>query len=163
MKVYIKNKIFSFGGNSDVLDENKQSIFKVKGKPFSFTNKKNIYDMSGNLLYTIRNKFWTFLCNKIFVIDANGKRVATLKKNKWSFNAKYQILDTDNKMSIEGKFWGRTSRIMKNGQPVATITRDYTVATDAFTLEADEKDIPFFTALVIALDNIKDKIQNEDQ
>ncbi|MBR4418424.1 MAG: hypothetical protein IKT33_00270 [Clostridia bacterium] len=32
---------------------------------------------------------------------------------------------------------------------------------DAFTLEAEEKDIPFFTALVIALDNMCDKKQKQ--
>ena len=35
MKVYIKNKIISWGGGSTVLDENKNEIYKVKGKVFS--------------------------------------------------------------------------------------------------------------------------------
>ena len=44
MKVYIKNKILSWGGGSDVLGEDKQVLYKVKGKVFSPTRKKRIYD-----------------------------------------------------------------------------------------------------------------------
>ena len=47
MKVYIKNKFMSLGGSSTVVDENKQPIYKVKGKIISITKKKKIKDMSG--------------------------------------------------------------------------------------------------------------------
>ena len=162
MKVFIKNKLISWGGSSTVLNENEDPIFNVKGKIFTFTKKKKIYDMQGNLLYVVRNRFWNFFADKVFVFDANGERVATIKKNKWSFNVNYEILDTADEMSIDGKFFSLHSSIMKNGQPVATISREFTLVRDAFTLEADEKDIPFFTALVIAFDNLKDKKLKDD-
>lgn len=161
MKVFIKNKIISFGGSSEVLNENQEPVFKVKGKIFSITKKKKMFDMQEKLVYTIRNKFWTAFCDKVIVKDENGDKVATIKKSKWSWNLDYQILDTEDEMSIDGKFFSRESHIMKNGQPVATITRDFALINDAFTLEADEKDIPFYTALVIAIDNLKDKKRKE--
>jgi len=161
MKVYIKNKLISLGGSSEVLDENEEMIFRVKGKIFTFTKKKKMYDKEGELLYTIRNRYWNMFSTKVFVKDANGVRVATIKKGKWSFNLDYQIEDTDDEMSIDGKFFSRHSRIMKNGQPVATISREFTLINDAFSLEADEKDIPFYTALVIAFDNLGDKKSKE--
>ncbi len=157
MRLFIKNKLISLGGSSEVLNEREEPVFKVKGKFFTFTKKKKMYDMQGKLLYTIRNKYWTFFCDKTLVRDASGNKVATIKKGKWSFNQKFEILDTENEMSIEGKFFSRESRIMRNGKPVATITREITLVRDAFTLEAEEKDIAFYTALVIAFDNLKDK------
>ena len=60
-------------------------------------------------------------------------------------------------MEIEGKFFSLKSQIIKNEQLVATINREFTIVNDAFSLEADEKDIAFYTAIVIALDNIVDK------
>lgn len=161
MKVFIKNKLISIGGGSEVTNEDNEPIYKVKGKIMTFTKKKKMYDMEGNLLYTIRNKYWNFLSHKVLIIDANGERVATINKGKFSISAKYQILDTEDEMSIEGKIFGRTSQIMRNGKSVATITRDFTLVRDAFTLEAEEKDIAFYTAIVIAFDNMKDKIQND--
>lgn len=160
MKVFIKNKLISWGGSSHVLDESGQPVFKVKGKIFTFTKKKKMYDMQDKLLYTIRNKFWVGFCHKTIVIDAEGNKVATVKKGKWSFNNDYKILDTENEMSIDGKFFSLSSHIMKNGQPVATITRDFSLIRDSFTLEAEE-DIEFYTALVIALDNVKDKEEKD--
>ena len=70
-------------------------------------------------------------------------------------------MDTADQMSIDGKFFSRKSTIMKNDEPVATITREFTLVEDAFTLEADEKDIAFYTALVIAFDNLKDKREKD--
>lgn len=157
MKVFIKNKLLSLGGGSDVLDENKEPIFKVKGKIFSFTKKKKLYNMQGELLYTIRNKFWNIFSNKVYIKNSQGDRVATIKKNKWSWNKNYKILNTEDDLRIEGKFFSLESQIIKNEQLVATINRQFTIVTDAFSLEADEKDIAFYTAIVIALDNIVDK------
>lgn len=156
MKVFIKNKLISLRGSSEVLNENMEPIFKVKGKLISFTKKKFMYDMEGNLLFTIRNKYWNFFSYKVFVKNADGDLLATVKKRRWSFNLKYEILDTENEMTIDGKFFSNLSRIMKNGKPVATIKRDFSILNDAFTLEAEENDIAFYTALVIAFDNLKD-------
>ena len=44
MKVYIKNKFMSLGGSSTVVDQNKNPLFKVKGKILSITRKKKIKD-----------------------------------------------------------------------------------------------------------------------
>lgn len=162
MKVFIKNKLISLGGSSEVFDEEQKPIFKIKGKVVSPTKKKFMYDMQGNLLYTIRNRFWNMFANKVFIYDANNQKVATIKKGKWSFSQKYKIEDCVDSMEIQGKFFSRTSQIMRNGQQAGVIVRDFTIFNDAFTLEAEEKDIPFLTALVIAFDNIKDKIQNDD-
>ena len=161
MKVYIKNKLISLGGSSEVLNEQNQTIFKVKGKIFSPTKQKKMYDMEGNLLYVIRNKFWKFIANKVFVFDAEKTLVATIKKGKWSYNSDFEIEDTPDEMKIDGKFFSRKSKILKNEETVATINREITFIKDAFCLEADEKDIPFFTALVVAFDNMKDKIEKE--
>lgn len=164
MKVFIKNKMISWGGSSNVLDESKQIIYKVKGrvKFLSPTKKKFMYDKDGNLLYTIRNRWFNFFANKVFVFDAEKNKVATIKKNKFSITGNYQIEDSVDSMQIKGKIFSRHSQIIRNEQVVANITQDFSIVNDYFTLEANETDIPFMTAIVIAFDNIKDKIQDND-
>lgn len=163
MKVFIKNKLISLGGSSTVVDEQGKDVFVVKGKIVSPTKKKFIYDTQGKLLYIVRNKWWSFFVNRVFVLDANNKRLATIKKNKFSFNATYAVEDCADAMSIEGKIFGRESKIMRNGNVAGVITREFTIVSDAFTLEAEESDIAFMTAMVVAFDNMKDQIQNEDR
>ena len=162
MKVYIRNKLITIGGSSEVLNENKEPIYKIKGKWISPNKKKLMYDMQGNLLYTIRNRFFNWLHNKVFVYDANGDKVATIVKNKWSINRNYRIEDTIDEMSIEGKFIGLTSKILKNGEEIGVITRQITFMEDAFSLEAEPQDIQFLIALVIAFDNIIDKRREDN-
>ena len=65
MKFYVKNKFLSWGGSSEVLNENKEPIYKVKGKVFSITHKKYICDMEDNRLFMVRNKYWHFFIGTI--------------------------------------------------------------------------------------------------
>lgn len=160
MKVYIKNKLISLGGSSTVVNEQEQPVFTVKGKIVSPTKKKFLLDMEGNALYKIRNRFWNMFAYKTFIYDADGNRVATIKKGKFSFSGKFEIEDSVDSMSIDGKVFSSTSKVMRNNEPVATILRDFTIISDAFTLEANEEDLPFMVALVIAFDNLKDEMQD---
>lgn len=162
MKVFIKNKLISIGGSSEVYNENQEVIYNVKGKVFSPTKKKLMYDSNGNLLYVIRNKYWTFIYDSVFVYDANGNKVATIKKGKWSIKPVYKIIDSVDSLEIKGKFFSRHAQILRNEQVVANMSKEFTIINDAFTLEAEEKDIPFFTALVIAFDNFRDN-RNKDR
>ena len=59
---------------------------------------------------------------------------------------------------IDGDFFSLESTIEKNGKPIGKINRQFTLIQDAFSLEADDEDIAFLIALVIAIDNIIDKI-----
>ena len=157
MKVYIKNKIFSIGGGSSVLNENKEPVYKVKGRVFSFTHVKYVCDLEDERLFKIRNKWFNFFVHKAYIYDENKKKIATVK-DKW-FNTKgeYFVLGYKDEIKIEGKFFGLTSKILKNGVEIGIVRRQVALVADSFELEASEEDMPFLIALVIAIDNITDK------
>ena len=67
------------------------------------------------------------------------------------------MLGYKDEIKIQGKFFGLSSQILRNGGVIGTIRRQITFINDAFELEANEEDIPFLIALVIAIDNITDK------
>ena len=157
MKVYIKNKFWSIGGGSSVVNENKEDVFKVKGRAFSITRVKYVCDLEGNRLFKIRNKWFNWFIHKAYIYDANKNKIATVK-DKW-FNVKqeYFVMGYKDEIKIQGKFFGLTTQILKNGEVIGTIRRQITFINDAFELDAAEEDIPFLIALVIAIDNITDK------
>ena len=157
MKVYIKNKYWSWGGGSSVVNENKEPVYQVKGKVFSITRKKYLCDMEGNRLYTIRNKWFNWFIHKAFVYDSNNNKIATVKDKWFNIKNEYFIEGYKDEIKIDGRFFSLSSTILKNGEPMGTIRRQLTFFTDAFELEANEEDIPFLIALVIAIDNIVDK------
>ena len=80
MKVYIKNVWDLVREDSEVTNENNEPVFTVRGNYFSFGKKKKIYAINGTHLYTVRNRIFNFLSYKVYVDDAEGKRVATVKK-----------------------------------------------------------------------------------
>lgn len=158
MKVFIKNKLVSLRGSSTVTDENNQNVFVVKGKLFSPTRKKRICDMEGNKLYKVRNKWFNFFSHKAFIYDSNGHKIACVKHPFFSAK-KFLIQGYEDEIIIDGDFFSLQSTIMKNGEVMGTINREFTIVRDSFCLEGAEEDIPFLIALVIAIDNIQDKIR----
>lgn len=157
MKVYIKNKFWSWGGGSSVVNENKEPVFQVKGKVFSITRKKYLCDLDGNRLYTIRNKWFNWFIHKAFIYDSDNNKIATVKDKWFNIKNEYFIEDYKDEIKIDGQFFSLSSTILKNGEPIGTIRRRITFINDAFELEANEQDMPFLIALVIAIDNITDK------
>lgn len=161
MQVYIKNKLFSLGGSSAVYDLNKQPVYNVKGNFFSITRKKKIKDLNGNTLYTLRNRWFNWFLHKVYIYDASGKKIAMVKDKLFNFKKQYFVVGYGDEITTEGKFLSLSMTIFKNGEPIGKISREITLIADAFCLAADEKDIPFLIALVIAIDNIVDKIRKD--
>ncbi len=157
MKVYIKNKFWSIGGGSSVVNENKEPVFEVKGRIFSITRVKYVCDLEGNRLFKIRNRWFNWFIHKAYIYDSNKHKIATVKDKWFNVNQEYFVMGYKDEIKIQGKFFGLTTQILKNGEVIGTIRRQITFINDAFELEANEQDMPFLIALVIAIDNICDK------
>ena len=155
MKVFIKNKLISWGGGSDVTDISGNPVFKVKGRVFSIGRRKIMCDLEDNILYVIRNRWLNPIRHKTYIKDADGNRVATVYSKAFDLTRLYA--DTEHgQYTVQGKFFGRNSSILRDGVQVAILERQFTVIKDAFSLEAAPEEMPFLTALVIALDNLCD-------
>ncbi len=157
MKLYIKNKIFSLGEGSSVVDENKNPVYKVKGKIFSITRKKYICDLQDNEIYMVRNKWFNWFVHKAFIYDTDKNKIATVKDKFINVNKEYFVMGYKDEIKIDGNFFSLTCNILKNGNVIGTIRRQINLIADAFELEANEEDMPFLIALVIAIDNITDR------
>ncbi len=156
MKVIIKNKFFSLGGSSSVKDEKGENVFFVKGRLFSPTHVKWVCDKDKHKLYKVRNKWFNFINERAYVYEGRTK-VARVKHPLFG-GKKFIIEGYKDEIIIDGDFFSAKSTIMRNGKPVGTINREFSVVNDTFSLEAEANDMPFMIALVIAIDNIFDKI-----
>jgi len=160
MKVFVKNKLISFGGSSIATDENGNKVFKIKGKwvLFSPTRKKKIYDKDGKLLYIVRNKWFNWWHTRTYIFDASKQKIATIRNNiNLSNGSKYVVEGYKDEISFDGKFFSGQMKILNNGEVVGSLNREFTFVRDSFCLEAKEEDLPFMVALVVAIDNINDK------
>ena len=155
MKVYIKNKLFSLSGKSFVTDANGNPVYNVKGKVFSPTRLKQICALDGTPLYRVRNRYFNFIVHSSFIQTPDKQRVAKVKEKVFSVN--FDIEMDGASYRVEGKWFSPQANIVRDGQVVGIIRRQFTVVRDSFELEANENDMPFMIALVIAIDNICDK------
>lgn len=162
MQLFIRNKWVSFGGSSVVKDVNENDYLKVKGKIFTFTSKKFVTDLNDNLLYIVRNKFWKLFIHRAFVLDKEGNKVATVRRKFWSLHDRYFIDSSLGQLEITGNILGFDYHIVLNGKEIGHISRRISLR-DSFVLDInDDVDIPFFVALVIAIDNIRDRKSDEN-
>lgn len=157
MKVYIKNKIITLGGSSSVVNENKEPVLYVKGKVFSITHKKFIKDLNKKTLYMVRNKYWKLFKHSAFIYDENKVKIAKIVANWINVNNEYIVEGYKDEIKILGSFLSPQCEIVRNGEVIGTIRRQINIMADAFELEAEEQDIPFLVAIVIAMDNIVDE------
>lgn len=160
MIVTLKNKFFSLAGSSTVKDENGENVFKVKGKLllFSPTRKKKVFNMENQLLYVVRNKWFNWIVHKAYVFDQNKNKICTVKKLV-RVKQKYVLEDCEDEISIEGNIVGWNFKVMKNSEQIGSIQKQIGMS-DKFKIEASEENIPFIVALVVAIDNIRDKIRS---
>ena len=70
-KLYIKQKVFSFGDKYNIYNENGQAVFSVQGEVFTFGAKIHMYDTTGNEVYYIEQKLFRFLPSITFIVETN--------------------------------------------------------------------------------------------
>jgi len=109
----------------------------------------------------VRNKFWTFIKPKAFIYDANNKLLATVTRN-FKLRESYSIEGADEPLTIESKKLIDFTMTIKMGEKViGTISYPFFRVNDTFNLEfEDPEDASFLTAVVIAIDNIRDRQQS---
>ena len=127
--------------------------------------KKQILDKDGNLLYVVRNKYWNFFNKRAYIYDASGEKILTLLKKGFKIENRFHAEDyIKGNLTIEGKLFRLGYDIIENEQSIAKIRQEFKLMklTDEFILVTDNTDrLPFLIALFIAMDNIKDNIEND--
>ena len=162
MRLLIRNKWFSLRGSSYIRDENENDYLKVQGRFWTFTSKKFLKDLNGNDLYMIRNKFWYLFHRQAFVFDMEGNIVAHLSRKIFSFHDHYNITSTlHGNIVIRGNILGYDYHIYENDVEIGHVARKISLR-DSYVLDInDDSDINFYCALVIAIDNIVDRMRSD--
>ena len=159
MRLVIKNKWFSLKGSSFVKDEQGNDVMKVEGKFWTMTRKKYIEDLDGNVIYIVRNKFWKFIHYQAYIMDKNENIISHVVRKAFSFHDHYDLMSPYGMIVFRGNILGYDYHIYLNDEEVGHVGRHFSLR-DSFVLDLDDDQDPmFFVALLIAMDNITDEIQ----
>ena len=151
MKLYIKQKVFSWGDKFTVKDVNGEDRYFVEGEIFSWGKKLHVYDMCGNEVAFIQQKLFSFLPRYfVYVGDA---QVAEIVKEFTFFFPKYSIEDLG--WEISGQFMAHDYEITQNGRPIVTIRKEWMTWGDTYELDiADPVDEIIALAVVLTIDAV---------
>lgn len=149
MKLYIKQKVFSFKDKFTVKDEYGQDKYVVEGELFSFGKKLHVYDMAGNEVAFIQQKILSFL-PRYFVFVGN-RQIAEIVKKLSLFTPKYEVAGLN--WQVEGDFFAHDYEVTDNGTPVVMIHKEWMTWGDCYVLDiASHADEIAALATVLAID-----------
>lgn len=121
MKLYIRQKVFSWTDRFTVRDEFGRDRYTVEGELFSWRKKLHIMDMAGYEAAFIKQEVWSFLPR--FFISIEGRQVAEIVKEFTLLRPRYRIEDLD--WDVEGSFWAHNYQIVSNGRSIVTIHKEW--------------------------------------
>ncbi len=152
MKLLFKERIFSWLDSYDVYDENKNTVFTVKGV-LAFKHCFKVYDANGAEIGIIREKILTFLRPR-FDLIINGAEAGSIIK-EISFLKPRFTLDFHN-WRVQGNWLEWNYQIQSPEGEVAVINKRIFSLTDVYEIDVhDPKDALPALMVVIAIDAVK--------
>jgi uncharacterized protein YxjI len=157
MKLYFKQKVFSFRQRSEIFDEFGNVLFTAEGEIFSLGRKMHIYDMNHYEVGFVQQRLLNFMPR--FSVYINGQYIADISKKFTLFRQAY-IIDGLN-WEIDGDFLAHDYRITCSGQYIASIHKHWMTWGDSFEIDiAYEQDTIMALAVIIAIDCVIDNSQS---
>ncbi|MBQ8945126.1 MAG: LURP-one-related family protein [Clostridia bacterium] len=153
MKLYMKQKVFSWKDKSTIKDENGIDKYFVEGEIFTLGKKLHITNAEGNEVAFVRQKVLSFMPR--FFVEVNGEEVAEIVKKMTFLKPKYIVNGLG--WEVKGEFMAHDYVVEKDGTPVVTIHKKWMTWGDTFELDvADGADEVCALAVVLAIDAVMD-------
>ena len=149
MKLYIKQKIFSWNDKFSVFGENGEERYFVEGELFSWGKKLHVYDNVRREAAFIRQELFTFMPK--FIVAVNGQDIAEIVKEFTFFKPRYRIDGLG--WEIDGDFWDHDYEITKNGHTIVRLSKEWFTFGDCYELDIEsQEDEIVALAVVLAID-----------
>lgn len=149
MKLYIKQKVFSWKDKFFVKDEYGQDKYYVEGELFSWGRKLHVYDMNQREVAFIAQKVMTFLPE--YHVSLEGREVAVVKQKFTFFRPRYEIYGLG--WTVEGSFWQHDYDVFRDGACVVSINKQWMTWGDTYELSiVNDEDELCALAVVLSID-----------
>lgn len=149
MRMYFKQRLFSWFDSYDIYDEHGNTLYVVRGQ-LSWEHCLKIFDASENEVGTVKERIFTFLPK--FEIYLGDNYLGCIKKEFTFFKPQYDI--DYNGWHIDGSFMEWDYNITdSDGYTVAAISKEIMHLTDQYVIDvSDEQDALIALMFVLAID-----------
>lgn len=149
MKLYIKQKVFSWKDKFTVKTYYGEDKYVVEGEMFSLGKKLHIYDLAGREVAFIQQKIFSFMPR--YFVFAGDTQVAEIVRKFSLFRPKYEVAGLN--WQVEGDFFAHNYIITDEGRKVVEINKEWMTWGDCYELDiADGADEIVALATVLAID-----------
>lgn len=131
MKLYIKEKVFSWGDKFTVKDEYGSDKYFVEGEVFSWGKKLHVYNSAGCEVAFIKQEVFSFMPR--FYVFCGDQQVAEIKKEFSFLFPRYSIEGLG--WEIEGKFMAHEYEITQGGRTIVSISKEWMTWGDSYELD----------------------------
>ncbi|MDR0986501.1 MAG: LURP-one-related family protein [Ruminococcus sp.] len=141
MKLYMKQKVFSWRDKFSIFDEGGAERYYAEGEIFTWGHKLRLFDNTGREAAFIKQKLLTFLPR--YIIEIGGEEF-TLVKEFTFFKQCFHIENCG--WTIEGDFWAHEYSIKNGEEIILHISKHWFTWGDSY-----EFDIPDSNNVLLAL------------
>ena len=131
MRLYLKQKVFSWRDRFYVKDESGNDRYYIEGEIFSWGKKLHIYDMGDNEVAFIRQKVMSFLPR--YYVEINGQVVCEIVKEFTFFRQSYRIEGIAWRM--DGDIWAHEYSLYDNSQQIMRLSKKWFTWGDSYELD----------------------------
>lgn len=149
MKLYIREKVFSWGDKFTVKDEYGNDKYFVEGEVFSWGKKLHVYNVTGNEVAFIKQEVFSFMPR--YNVFCGNQPVAEIKKEFSFLFPRYSIEGLG--WEIEGRFMAHEYEITQGGRTIVSISKEWMTWGDSYELDIlNPQDEIVALAVVLTID-----------
>ena len=157
MKLYMREKVFSWNERFTVKDENGWDKYFVEGEFFSLGKKLHLLNVHGEEVAFIQQQLFTLMPR--FSVSVAGREIAQIRKEFTFFFQRYVIDGLG--WEIDGDVWAHDYVIRKNGRTIVRITKEWFTWGDSYCLDIlNPADEVMALAVVLTIDCVVEASQN---
>lgn len=151
MKLYMKQKVFSWKDKFHIFDENQEEKYYAESEVFTLGKKLHVYKGENEVCF-IHQKLLSFLPK--FYLNVNGEDVAEVIKDFTFFHSEYTVNGLD--WVVVGDFTSHEYTIKNsNSDIIATISKKWLSWGDTYEINiTNEKDEVYALSIVLIIDAI---------
>jgi uncharacterized protein YxjI len=155
MRYVLRQKLFAFGDDFKIKDEDGRDVFIVDGKVFSIGDKLSFRDMEGNELVYIREKLISI--GHTYELYRGGELAGVVKKKLFTlFRCKFSVdVPGPNDLEAQGSFLDYEYRFERDGRQVAEVSKRWFSFSDTYAVDiAPGEDDVLILASAVVIDLI---------
>ena len=157
MKLYMKEKLFSFHDRFTIKDENGWDKYYVEGEFLSLGKRLHLLNSFGEEVALIRQELFTLLPR--YTVSVAGREIARIRKEFTLFFQRYVIDGLG--WEVEGSVWEHRYEMRKNGRLIVAIDKEWMTWGDSYVRDiVDPADEILALAVVLTIDCVAEARQN---